>query len=161
MLALRQLLESCTTVSSQTSYDNTAIEKFRASKSEFNQSEGNLDHNVAISPACILHSQYCTQGKGGGGPTFSEPALTERTFWNSAGKLKREEMLDNYSQHTQHCTACSRVRPMDNRECNLIACKHGSSLASCSQSLKALNSSSRSLSSTTDLENGLLAQHFD
>ena len=30
-------------------------------------------------------------------------------FRNSLGKLQRRELLDRYSQHTQHCAACSQV----------------------------------------------------
>lgn len=46
---------------------------------------------------------------GKGGPRYTEPALTGEAFWDDSGKLRRRSVLDNYSQHTHHCGACSRV----------------------------------------------------
>ena len=49
------------------------------------------------------------QRVGMGGPKFAEPAYTGGNWWGDNGKLRREHVLDSYSQHTAKCTACSKV----------------------------------------------------
>ena len=50
--------------------------------------------------------------KAGGGPDYAANGQVRDPdpFRNSLGKLRRRELLDRYSQHTQHCAACSQVR---------------------------------------------------
>lgn len=44
-----------------------------------------------------------------GGPVYKEPAYTGDSFWDDSGKLKRRQLLDSYTQHTQKCSACSKL----------------------------------------------------
>lgn len=57
---------------------------------------------------CVI-CRSMMQKEGGGGPTFSEPAFTESLWWSNSGHLKREHVLDNWSQHTSKCTSCQKV----------------------------------------------------
>ena len=54
--------------------------------------------------------------KAGGGPQYANGGAVGDPFRDSLGKLRRRELLDRYSQHTQHCAACSQVPP----KCALI-----------------------------------------
>lgn len=47
--------------------------------------------------------------KAGGGPEYAEGGAVGDPFRDSLGKLRRRELLDRFSQHTQHCAACSQV----------------------------------------------------
>jgi len=49
------------------------------------------------------------QKVGNGGPVYKDPAYTGESFWDDSGKLKRRQLLDSYTQHTQKCLACSKV----------------------------------------------------
>ena len=49
------------------------------------------------------------QNEGGKGPIFSDPAFTEHLWWSGNGRLKREHVLDNFSQHTSKCKSCQKV----------------------------------------------------
>lgn len=46
---------------------------------------------------------------GNGGPVYKDPAYTGESFWDDSGKLKRRQLLDSYTQHTQKCLACSKL----------------------------------------------------
>lgn len=47
--------------------------------------------------------------KANGGPVYPIEDRLADPFRDSLGKLRRRELLDRYTQHTQHCAACSRV----------------------------------------------------
>jgi pheophorbide a oxygenase len=52
--------------------------------------------------------------KAGSGPEYAPGATAAdeaQPYRDSLGKLRRRELLDRFSQHTQHCAACSQARP--------------------------------------------------
>ena len=66
-------------------------------------------HHLEFLAAQILISLLLIQKVGKGGPTYADPAFTGESFWDDSGKLKRRQLLDSYTQHTQKCRACSKV----------------------------------------------------
>ena len=49
------------------------------------------------------------QREGGGGPQFADPGFTDDSWWAHNGRLKREHVLDNFTQHTSKCKSCQKV----------------------------------------------------
>lgn len=49
------------------------------------------------------------KGVGKGGPVYAEPSHTGDPFWDDSGKLKRRQLLDSYTHHTQKCSACKKL----------------------------------------------------
>ena len=56
----------------------------------------------------VAWRRWLTQ-KAGGGPEYAGGGAVGDPFRDSLGKLRRRELLDRHSQHTQHCAACSQV----------------------------------------------------
>jgi hypothetical protein len=48
---------------------------------------------------------------GGGGPQYLGEQANE-TWHDSMGRLRRRELLDRFSQHTQNCASCRQARDL-------------------------------------------------
>ena len=69
----------------------------------------------------VAWRRWLTQ-KAGGGPEYAAGGAVGDPYRNSLGKLQRRELLDRYSQHTQHCATCSQVPSPQQESTSINSC---------------------------------------